>query len=259
MRKIALLLLFALPGLAMASERIVEENFEVRNDVRLDLECHKGQVNIETGDVTAIQMKARIYPDEGPVEDLELVEIKTSHGDRWVSIEVRYDTDRMERNRREKSGLMSSWEGGSLPFVDFDIVVPRGANLDLESHKSNFDVQAPSGEIRISSHKGRGKISGVRNDFELETHKGDFEVEIEEMRDLDIETHKGHVEVLAHGAKDFRLRGESHKGNLKFDGYDIEVRRGDDRERWVDETIGSGEHLVTLDTHKGTIRLDFRN
>lgn len=245
----------------MASDRIIEETFEVLETARLELESHKGKIHIETGDVSTIQMTARIYPDQGSVEDLEYVEIRTNHSDRRVSIEVDYDTNSMERSQREGSGLIQSWEGTSLPFVDFDIVVPRKASLELESHKSTFEVQAPSGEIQISTHKGEGKIFGVRSDFELSTHKGEFDIEIDELFDLDIETHKGQIDVLLHGANDFRIRGESHKGRLEFAGHDIRVHRDDDdnNELWVSETVGSGEHSIKVDTHKGSIKLDFRN
>ena len=266
MRKIVFVLMLILPVIAMASDKVVVKTFEVDSGARLSLECYKGEIKIRTGDVSSIQMHARIYPDEGPVSDLEHVMIETSGRGDYVHIEVEYDEDAM-KSRNSGDGLLSSWNGTSLPFVDFDIIVPQDASLSLESHKSTFDVQAPSGEVMIDTHKGHGKVVGVRGDFGLSTHKGEFDVEVDLNGDLELETHKGKINVIINGADNFRLRGETHDGDLDFEGFGFKAERvehwenGDhhsSEDSYVSETIGGGKHRIDIETHKGRIKLDFR-
>ncbi len=260
MKKILLLIMLLIPVAAFGTEKAFDKTFDVAPGARLKLECHKGLIKIRTGDVSTIRVIARIYPDEGPDYDLEHVTIATSSGTSYVSVVVEYDAAAMSGSRRgtDSPGILSDWEGTSLPLVDFDIVVPNDASLDLESHKSVFDVEVPSGEVKIDSHKGRGTITRIKNDFELSTHKGEFEVEIDQLGDLEIDTHKGKVNVVIHNARDFRLQGETDSGDLDFAGYDIRVERGEHHGKFASTTIGSGEHRIDLDTHKGRIKLDFK-
>lgn len=261
MKKFVLTIMMLMPMTLFGAERSFNKSFDVAPNARFSLDCFKGEIKIRTGDVSTIQVNARIYPDEGPDSDLKYVSIDTSSASGYVRIEVEYDADSMSRTRRgedNSSGILRNWSGTSLPFVDFDIVVPRDASLDLESHKSTFDVEAPAGAVRIETHKGTGTIKGVRNDFELSTHKGRFDVEIDKLADLEIDTHKGDVDVVIHDARDFSLRGETDSGKLDFEGYYVRVERDDHHGEYVSETIGSGIHRIDLDTHKGRIKLHFK-
>ena len=259
MKKIVFVLLLLIPVAAFGAERVIDKPFEVNPAAQLSLECHKGEIKIRTGAVSSIQVHAKIYPDEGPDADLELVRLDISNSSSYVRIEVDYDVKAMEMQRgSDESGILRGSNWVSLPFVDFDIVVPDGASLDLESNKSTFDVQAPAGEVTIDSHKGTGTVTRVRNDFELDTHKGEFDVEIDKMGDLEIDTHKGDVRVVIHNARDFRLRAETDSGDLDFIGYPVRIERDDDHGKYAVESVGTGEHRVNLDTHKGKIKIDFR-
>lgn len=254
---LACLLVISLPVAVFAAERVVEETFEVAPDARLVVESHKGKIKIRTANVSEIRMTARIYPDDGPDEDVDLVSIDTSSGSGYVRIKVDYD-----RVQRERSGgLFEGWAGTSLPLVDFDIVMPDSGRLDLETHKGELDVEAPSGEVKVESHKGEGRIANVRGDFELSTHKGEFDVEIAEMGDVQVETHKGTVDLQVRGAADFSVRGQSHKGSISFEGFDIPIERDrhHDDGLWISHTEGSGRNRIELETHKGDIRVEFVN
>lgn len=251
---IACLLLASLPAAVFGAEKVVEKTFQVAPDARLTVEFHKGKIQVRTADVSEIRMTAKIYPDEGPDSDVGLVKIDTSSGSDYVRIQVDYD----QVQREHSGGLFESWGGTSLPLVDFDIVMPDSGRLDIETHKGKLDVEAPSGEVTVESHKGEGRIVNVRGDFELDTHKGDFDVEIAEMKDVQVETHKGTVDLEIRGATDFSVRGQSHDGRITFDGYDIPIERGRDRDGlWIDYTEGRGGNRMELDTHKGDIRVTF--
>lgn len=258
--KRALLLIFSL-GFCMAmaaerTERNVSHTFDVDPNATFSLDTHKGHIQIRTGSLSTIEVRARIYMldgEQGGEELFELVEIKVRNDKRYVSIEVDYDNDAM---REIQSGLLGKHQ--SMPAVDFDVVLPEDSNLRIDSHKSTFDVDAPAGEVKIDSHKGQGKILGIRGDFQMTTHKGDFDVDILELGDLEIETHKGDVRVKIHHAEGFYVRGSSHKGKLSFRGLDIPIEKDHGSSR-VSHRVRNGKNRIELETHKGRITLDFAN
>jgi hypothetical protein len=146
---------------------------------------------------------------------------------------------------------------GSLPQVDWDIMVPDDASLMLKTYKSEVSLDVPAGPIAIDSYKGTGTIRGVRNRLGLDTYKGNFHVEIKRLGDLDVQSYKGDISIEISGERDFSLRAKSHKGNYRFTGLSIPVeRRGRKSEAFY--TAGSGTNRINLETYKGAFNIDFR-
>lgn len=252
MKKVLILAFVFFAATGFANERYYDEEFQVAAGSSFSLEVHKGSITINTHSAPVIVVKARIYPDEGKdVELVDLTELETRSGDRHVSIEVDYHQEKASKN----SFLGNSY---TLPMIEWDITVPDDASLELSSHKSTFDINAPSGKVEIETHKGTGTIRGVRGEFELETHKGEFEIEIVKLSDLDLETHKGSIVATIQGATDFSLEGESHEGTLRFTGMDVPITKDHD-ETIVDFEAGSGRNSIEISTHKGEIELRFLN
>lgn len=240
----------------VASDRIVKETFEVNPGADFYLSSHKGNIKVTTDNGHTVRITARIYVENGDDDTaVEYTEIKTTASKNYVRVKVDY-------HQKEWKSLWSGLVGNEvpLPYVDFEVILPDDLNLKLNSHKSRFEIDAPAGEIQIESHKGRGYIRKVRNHFSMESHKGDFEVDILNMRDLIIETHKGTMDVRIEKAKDFTLRGTTHKGDLEVRGREVSYKSDDrGKDLRLHERFGKGTNRVRLDTHKGRIRLDFVN
>lgn len=250
-------LLFAFAGIAFAGQNgNFEQEFPVAANPSFSLQSHKGKITIRTDNGSTIRVKARIYAEDAPADIeqqiINATEIKVSSGDTWVRIDVDYEdigsfTDKLfNRNNY------------GVAFVDFDIILPDDADLNLTTHKSDVDINAPAGRISIESHKGNGPVRNVRGDLDLQTHKGNFDIEIVELHDVDVNTHKGDVFLHILHAADFQVRGDTHKGDMKFKGRDIRLI-SEDRGGTVHYTEGRGSNRISLDTHKGLISLDFKN
>ena len=263
MKNTMFMLLSLVAFAAFGADRTLEKSFEVGADASFSLDSHKGHIQIRTSDTNTIQVNARIHMGDdydGKLSDEEILRLIESvdvnfHADEGsVRVSVDYDNanslfDALMRKNR------------TMPMIHFEIMLPDDANLQLETHKSTVDVDAPSGRVDIESHKGEGAIRGVRGEFNMETHKGKFQVEILEMHDVSVETHKGDVNLTLHGATDFTVRGETHKGNLNVKGYEFRAKRADDRgdEKVLYQKMGNGSNRIELETHKGAITLDFVN
>lgn len=244
-------LLLALTCLvATGSERFYEEEFPVTPGARLELESFKGQITLRSDEGSTVRVSARIYAEGDTRPELvDYMEIEAQARESYVELSAELDQDEAE----DAELLGKSW---SQPSVDWEIILPDHMSVEIESHKSDFDLQVPAGRIEIESHKGEGTIRGVRGRFELETHKGEFEVEILELSQVEVETHKGSIDLAVHGATDLALSGESHKGKLEFEGRDIMVEE-EDGETFVEYREGDGSRSIELETHEGKIRVRF--
>lgn len=241
---------FLFSNTVSAAERIEEKVFPVNANADFYLKTHRGDVQIRTADVDTIRVVATFtHEDE---DALDRVTLDSSGTRDRVRIRVEF----AEYNFRN----WTYWRDGSpYPEVSLVIVTPRNVSLDLDSHRSELDIEAPSGEVRIKAHRGRGDITAIRSDFILDTHRGDFDLEVEELHDMDIKTHRGNVYARIDKAEDYRITGDSHRGRLRFPGSNIRVRYDDARGSSVNERVGSGENRVFLDTHRGDITLAFND
>ncbi|MCP4901913.1 MAG: DUF4097 family beta strand repeat protein [bacterium] len=252
MRRALTLILVLISATVFANERTFEQSFDVTADAEFSLDCHKGTIRVRTHQAPVIQVRARIYPDQGHDPELvDMVRIEPRSGSDYVAIEVEY-----ERPEERFGGLL----GGSatLPLIDFEILVPDDAALKLSSHKCEFDVEAGTGLVEIDSHKGKGTIRDVRNELELQTHAGRFEVEVTQLADLSVETHKGKIALEIHGAYDFSIRGDTHGGDFRVDGRDVQIKK-ERHGHSIDYREGSGHNRIRLSTHAGSIGLRFVN
>ncbi|CAM2067330.1 DUF4097 domain-containing protein [Sulfidibacter corallicola] len=243
----SVLLLSHLP-VSAAGDINIDRTFQVGASPVLNLDTHKGELKIRPVEGDEIVVKARIRAEEG-TEELDLVDVRFRQvGDR-VYVDVDYQETRFWNN----------WNNGHriLPAVDFDITVPQRTELRVDSHKSDIDIVAPDGRLTLEAHKGRGQIRGVHSDLRFETHKGDFDIEVTELADLDISTHKGYVKVQVLSGDNFRIRGNTHKGDLAIVGRDVRhiVQRNGYS---INHREGTGDAMVQLETHKGFIELAWK-
>ena len=186
-RSIALTLSMLASTYSFTAQRVVEESIPVNNDVNFSIDSHRGRVNITTADVDTIEITAVIRHDDR--DALDNVEINIYRSRERVSIDVDYDQPIFNFSR------LFSLNYYQYPDILFEIVLPDEATLRIDSHRSILDIDAPSGRVRISTHRGRGRIGGIRNDLYIDTHRGSFDVEILELHDVHIDTHRGDIDL----------------------------------------------------------------
>lgn len=238
-------------GTLSAAERVVQESIRVDPDVEVSLELSRGEVRIVKGTGNTVELTARIrHPDEDVVEQVEIL-IDSSRSSVVFGVEH-------HRSPYWMFTGMYWWKDHSEPEIEFTIVVPEQASLTLRGNRVDFDVDAPSGTVDISSHRGSGRVRGVSSQLKIDTHRGDFDVEVEKLADIDINTHRGSVVMEIENARNFTLDGETHRGGIHVNGRDIDVDQRD-RDTKVDYREGDGSNLISFNTHRGSITIDFRD
>jgi len=251
MRNWIYLALIGLCTAALAGERVVEKSFAVSSDAGLVVDHHKGRLMIHTQAADEISVKARVYMEDGSEADealLDKVQVLFEATTTGVKVAVDY-----EQVNATFKGLYQ--KGYTSPSVDLDILVPLNATLRVSTHKGTIDIQAPSGNLDIETHKGTGKIQGIRGDLNLNTHKGELTLGFDQVGDIDLNTHKGDVTMNLPGG-DFQVTGNAYKGDIRVNGRQAHTER-EKRGMTLSLTEGKGTHLVSLNTHKGMITLNF--
>lgn len=235
------------------AEEALSWDFTMEPGAKVEIETFKGLIDIQTHASQDITVRALIRPD-GDDCDPTTVEVFARERGGGVHIWI-------EHHPNGNDGFMGVFKNKSYtaPFVDFTILMPDNARLEIDDHKSQYDIQAPLGSVQISTHKGEGTISNVRSDFELDTHKGVFDIHVTKLDDIDVDTYKGHITVNVAQAQDFDLRAETYKGELEFKGRPVTVVNEEDREKTADYREGSGSNSIRLETYKGTIELIFED
>lgn len=253
MKKMIIFLIVASSMSFASNERVIDKSFDVNADVAFSIDNHKGKLVINTHAGNTVEINARIYMDDASGE-------KLSNGDLQEvldSVEIRFDATarrvRVTADKEKAQELSQGFFGKNrpMPFIDYNILIPEGASLTVETHKGSVDISAPSGQVDIDSHKGEGKIQRVRNTLNLESHKGTFTVGIDAVADISVESHKGNVTLNMPGG-DYTLSGQSHKGNIEVNGRKAQFER-EKKSLSVSLKEGAGTYDVSLETHKGNI------
>ena len=244
------LCLFASSTLS-AAERVVERSIAVDPDVRFSIKSQRGGLVITTADVDTIELKARIEHDDRRVVDQ--VEIEVANLGSTVAVDVDYN----EPGFRLNFGLIGTREY-QYPEVWFTVVLPRDASLSVESHRSNLDLEVPSGRVDVTSHRGRGRISGVRNNLKIDADRADFDIEVVELRDVDLEFDRGDIDLVLRNPSDFTVAGETHRGSIRFRGRNYRINQSS-RDSYVNVREGDGRNQINIMSHRGNTVIDFRD
>ncbi len=132
-----------LAAVALASMTMVQEvdtTFAVSADAHLDLYNHEGTVNVGTWDRDELRVRARWDEGRRPIA------IRTS--DKGVRVRVE------PRN-------------AGLPFVEFDITMPRSMSVALQGVELSARIDGSSGNVRVQSVEGAVDVNGGRGNVSL--------------------------------------------------------------------------------------------
>jgi DUF4097 and DUF4098 domain-containing protein YvlB len=224
----ALLVAWLAPVALFGDERAVDRTIEATATATIEIENTSGEVTIKGWDRNEVTVTGWIG------EDVE--ELVVEGGRNSIVIEVEIEDGRGWRNRDTDA--------------DLEIMVPKGARLDVETVSASIDVsdfdgrldaesvsgsidvagelsqadlETVSGSIEMSgantrtsaeSVSGSIRIKGASQRVEASTVSGRVEVEAGEIHRGDFESVSGSVSVECTLASDARLEASSHSGNV---------------------------------------------
>jgi hypothetical protein len=158
--------------------------------------------------------------------------------------------------------------------VDFDVTVPKSTELQLNTHNGTVDITNITANIDAASHNGEvnaSKVSGstklithngsitcmeISGDIELRSHNGSIKAIYSESAsnicDVSIITHNGNVDFKAPPNFSSKVEVSTHNGSIKTD---LPITVTGEVSKNLSGTIGTGQGMLHLETHNGSIRI----
>ncbi len=224
---------------------------------------HNGSITTEGADVADCNLTATIIARASTEEDAkklaEEVKIKLEPSGSKLTVRIEKPDNKMNRS----------------VSVSLDVIVPNETNLELTTHNGAIKITNITGNINGTTHNGKVVAEKTCGTTKLKTHNGSVVCE-ETSGDTQLRTHNGSVKlhyceaapatcnisaVTHNGGIDFtappNLSAEvdisTHNGSIKTD---IPITHiGEVSKRKLTGTIGTGEGILHLETHNGSIKI----
>lgn len=213
------------------SEAIVEEQFSVGDSPALSLDTVSGRVTIRPAGEQIIRVHARLHGRSHAVENTR---IECSDEDGVVKVHAR--------------GSSRRFMGGDGPCqVDFDVLVPRGCRIRVETVSAGVDLREIAGAVDVHTVSGRVSVDEASESSSITTVSGGFFGHSLD-GSLQLMAVSGSSEVTGSRLSDFDV--ESVSGNIALETPLAPTGR------YRMKTVSGGMHLHVPDGTAITVHLE---
>lgn len=219
-------LTLALPAVSAAAQKETEKidrTITIGSNGQLKLKNFSGDVRISGTSGADVVIHAVRRATRERLDNIKL-DIRSSGS--TVSIEA---------NRREPNW---SEKNDNVVETDFDITVPFGTELD------------------VNSFSGRIEVKGVSGRIEAQTFSGNIELDVtgsKQLQEMDIQTFSGDIRARMPGDASGRVEFSSFSGSVNSD---LPISMKSSRRRDVRGEIGSGSGpMLGFHTFSGDLRI----
>jgi hypothetical protein len=141
--------------------------------------------------------------------------------------------------------------------VSYEVSVPNGASLTLNTENGGISVEDLSGAVRFRARNGGVRLENVGGDFRGETTNGGVNVELSGDRwngvGLDVETSNGGVNLSIPANYSAELETGTVNGRLRID-FPVTVQ-GSNIARRINTTLGAGGPRIRAMTNNGGVNI----
>lgn len=236
---------------AVASAETAQERFEqtyaFSAGQRLSLSNTNGDIFVEPWDRNEIQVSAtkRVKTRSGDANQaLEELRIEVEVDSAGVDIDTVYPSWRR----------LFGWSNVSAS-VDYDIRLPRQANLEVRTVNGEIEITGLAGEIRLRSTNGGIAVFDSAGSVNAATTNGGIKVELDEVagRGMEFETTNGGIRVDLPSSVRASVRARTTNGSIETD-FPVTVQ-GTFRRNRLEGDINGGGPAIDLRTTNGSIRI----
>jgi len=227
------------PAAPLAARDTVEETRPLDADGRFELENVNGEITLRTWSRDEVRIEAeRAAVTE---EMLEKIEIAIEGEGSAVMVKTRYPKSR-------------GWfTGGIRGKVDYEVTVPRGAEVRLKTVNGAVDVEGVHGTLKVETVNGRLDLADLGGEVRAKTVNGGIHVDFDRVPESAhhrLETVNGGIEVAIPEGSGGRLDARTVNGGIDCDlPLDVTVKK----KRRLEGRFGSGDARFDLETVNGGI------
>lgn len=267
----SILLLAGSVFLAGQSVKEFSDTLPLEPGETLSLKTYKGSIHLSSWESSQVEVLATIEAPEDVSFDygqriVEATRVEMRRTSSGVSIKSDYDDVPSDRSR---------WFGSSktLPYVHYQIRLPRSLRLRLDDYKSDIEVYSLEGDLRIETYKGNleardlagdlhletykgvARLSAVRGGLDVETYKGNIDIEVDSLdADSRFNTYKGDITLHLPESQPATIKADLGKRSGFRSGFDLDRRY---RSKYsFDANLNGGGPRILVKTYKGDIRLE---
>lgn len=146
---------------AVTAADTVRRSFDVRGDGTLTLDTDIGSIDVRAGSSNQVQVTVEREARSGDDEDFELVFDQSGN-------DVRIEGNRPDRGW--------GWSSGNRFKVHFDVEVPAGFSVDLETSGGSIDVAALDGDVDCRTSGGNVDLDDVGGRVDCRTSGGSIDI-----------------------------------------------------------------------------------
>jgi hypothetical protein len=188
MRSIALLILTSTTAVFAADYKDVNRTVALHGNGSVEIETHKGSIQVSTWDRQEVEIKARIEAEPGTTMDRRRFDGTDVH------IDSSADSVRIKTYYPDFNWCCSD-DNGSNPEVRYTIHMPKTASLSIRDHRSETEVSGLQGSLTLSTHRGTAHVRELGGPLHLDTHRGDIHVDFAAFTgNSTVTTHRGTIE-----------------------------------------------------------------
>lgn len=227
------------PGAPLSARDTVEETRALEPDGRFELENVNGRITLRTWSRDSVRIEA----ERAAVSEEMLADIQ-------IAIEGEGSTVRVQTRYPKGKGLFM---GGKRGKVDYEITVPRSAEVRLKTVNGPVDVEGLNGDLRVESVNGGLDLADLGGEVRAKTVNGGIHADYDRVPDTarhHFETVNGGIDVTIPEGTGGRLEARTVNGSIDCD-LPLEVTAK--KKRRLEGRLGPGEGHFDLGTVNGGI------
>jgi DUF4097 and DUF4098 domain-containing protein YvlB len=240
----------AVTGTAVAETAYdqIEETYAFAAGSRLSVTNTNGDIYIEPWDrdEALIVAKKKVKTRRGDAEEaLEELRVEIDVDGSGIEIDTYYPSWKK----------LFGWSEVSAS-VDYDIKVPRRADLDVKTTNGEVEIEGIEGRIRLRSTNGGLSVSDAAGSVSAGTTNGGIQVELDQVdagSEMDFETTNGGIRLYLPSQIQASVSARTTNGTIETD-FPVAVQ-GTFRRNRLEGEINGGGPLLELRTTNGSIRI----
>lgn len=219
--------------------------YKVNPGATLELRETNGRIRVETGEGDQIDVAAtRIV--KGSTEEAAKAALNE------FAIHETATADRVEIDSTTQ-GLQLRL--GRQQRVDYDVKLPRGANLTVKTTNGDVTIQAVSGFVKVEAVNGRIVGSSLQQGADVTAINGSVQLGFEKIGEggVRVKTTNGQIIVSLPADAKATIAARVTNGIVRTE--NLQIQATEESRRRLDGTIGGGGPEIRLDTTNGEIKI----
>jgi DUF4097 and DUF4098 domain-containing protein YvlB len=201
-----LTLALAVPAFAADDTEKVERTVTFPSGGTLKLKNFSGLVTVTGADRSDVAINAIRRAPRERLDRIKLTIETTANG-------VLIEANKRDRDDRDDS----DGKNNNVVETEFDIQVPRAANLDLTAFSSPIRVDGVGGAIDVQTFSGEIRLNGVSRRLKAKTFSASIEATLSDRQsgDLDADTFSGDIRIRLPKAAPANVSFNSFSGDIE--------------------------------------------